>query len=250
MIRQRWKRAAAVVAAVLLACLVFAATAFGFGPGARGADVYAVQAMLASMGYYGGAIDGAYGPKTAGGVSSYQQEANLAVTGDVDAATLRSIMQAYLRSKTASNAAGQAGGAGGGNGANASAHALSGDEQTMVSLVNAARAEANLPPLAVHTDLSRVARIKSDDMAAHQYFSHDSPTYGSPFQMMQDFGISYMAAGENIACNQTVERAHDALMNSPGHRANILSADFTHIGVGIVNGGQCGAMYTQMFLKP
>src|SRR5690606_11795712 len=130
------------------------------------------------------------------------------------------------------------------------AYNVSAEEQEMAALVNAARAEAGLPALTLYPELSRVARVKSEDMATNGYFSHDSPTYGSPFQMMNDFRIDYSSAGENIACNQTVPRAHEALMNSPGHRANILSTDFTHIGIGVASGGACGAMYTQMFLRP
>ena len=116
--------------------------------------------------------------------------------------------------------------------------------------MNAARVENGLAPLTLHPELSKTARTKSEDMAAKGYFSHDSPTYGSPFKMMNDFGIRYSSAGENIACNRSAKAAHEALMNSPGHRANILSADFTHLGIGIADGGPCGAMYTQMFLKP
>ncbi|MCI3919934.1 peptidoglycan-binding protein [Paenibacillus sp. TRM 82003] len=215
-----------------------------------GADVYAVQAMLKSMGYYTGTIDGSYGTRTATGVRTYQQRNGLTATGTADAATLRSIISSYAKQKAQATAqkpapaptpTQQAGGGG---------FAVSKDEAQMAALVNKARADAGLPPLTVHTDLSRVARYKSDDMAVNRYFSHDSPTYGSPFQMMTDFGVRYSSAGENIACNQTVDRAHTALMNSPGHRANIMSTDFTHIGIGIVSGGQCGAMYTQMFMTP
>ena len=119
----------------------------------------------------------------------------------------------------------------------------------MVELVNSARAANGLAPLVADTALSRVARVKSEDMIANQYFAHQSPTYGSPFDMMQQFGISFRTAGENIACNQDVERAHQALMNSEGHRNNILSSQFTHIGIGIVDGGACGKMFTQMFIS-
>ena len=126
---------------------------------------------------------------------------------------------------------------------------LSEQEQQMVQLVNKARAENNLPALKVDTELANVARIKSQDMIDNNYFSHNSPTYGSPFDMMKDFGINYVQAGENIAGNQDVQKAHEALMNSPGHRKNILSPDFTHIGIGIRKGGQYGNMYTQMFIS-
>ncbi len=117
----------------------------------------------------------------------------------------------------------------------------------MVNLVNNERAKAGLQPLAVDAKLSQMARVKSKDMADNNYFSHTSPTYGSPFDMMKKFGISYRTAGENIALNSSVEKAHTALMNSEGHRANILNPKFTHIGIGIVSKG--GSLYfTQEFI--
>lgn len=124
---------------------------------------------------------------------------------------------------------------------------LTADEQQMFDLVNKARAENNLPALEVDMAVVKVARIKAQDMIDNNYFSHNSPTYGSPFDMLKSFSIHYVTAGENIAGNQTVAAAHDALMNSPGHRANILKTDYTHIGIGIVDGGSYGKMFTQMF---
>jgi uncharacterized YkwD family protein len=114
----------------------------------------------------------------------------------------------------------------------------------MVDLVNQERAKAGVAPLKVDLELSRVARIKSQDMRDNNYFSHTSPTYGSPFDMMKSFGISYRTAGENIAKHSSVESAHAGLMNSDGHRKNILNPNFTHIGIGIVD----GRYYTQMFI--
>jgi uncharacterized YkwD family protein len=132
---------------------------------------------------------------------------------------------------------------------NENSKALTNDEQEMLKLVNDARAQNNLEPLISDIELANVARIKSQDMIDNNYFSHNSPTYGSPFDMMKSFGIKYIKAGENIAGNQSVQKAHDALMNSPGHRQNILSPDYTHIGIGIKNGGQYGKMFTQMFIS-
>lgn len=126
---------------------------------------------------------------------------------------------------------------------------ISEKEQQMVNLVNEARRENGLKPLIVDTKLTELARLKSKDMIDNNYFSHNSPTYGSPFDMLKNFGVSYLSAGENIAGNQTVERAHESLMNSPGHRRNILSSDYTHIGIGIQDGGKYGTMFTQMFIK-
>ena len=120
----------------------------------------------------------------------------------------------------------------------------------VVKLVNVERSKVGLPPLKENWELSRVARYKSEDMINKNYFSHTSPTYGSPFQMMKDFGISYQAAGENIAAGQrTPAEVVEAWMNSEGHRKNILSPTYTEIGVGYVKGGSYGHYWTQMFIK-
>lgn len=133
--------------------------------------------------------------------------------------------------------------------ANTDNNTLTDQENQMLELVNQARSQNGLQPLKIDMELTNVARIKSQDMIDNNYFSHNSPTYGSPFDMMKDFGINYVKAAENIAGNQDSTRAHDALMNSPGHRKNILDPDFTHIGIGIQQGGQYGSMFTQMFVS-
>ena len=120
-------------------------------------------------------------------------------------------------------------------------------EEQVVSLVNKERAKARLAPLTIDWELARVAKYKSQDMHDKKYFSHTSPTYGSPFDMMKNFGISYKSAGENIAKGQrTATQVMEAWMNSSGHRANIMDAKFTHIGVGFVEDGY---YWTQMFIK-
>lgn len=120
-------------------------------------------------------------------------------------------------------------------------------ESEVVRLVNEVRAENGLKHLIQDWQLSRVARYKSQDMKDLRYFSHTSPTYGSPFDMMKKFGISYRTAGENIAKGyQTPEAVVNAWMNSPGHRANILNSTYTHIGVGYVADGN---YWTQMFIS-
>lgn len=125
---------------------------------------------------------------------------------------------------------------------------LTAAEQQMLNLVNQERSKAGLAPLKADLELTKLARLKSQDMINRNYFSHQSPTYGSPFDMMKKYGISYRTAGENIAGNSSVQGAHTALMNSTGHRANILSRNFTHIGIGIQTGGNYGMMFTQMFV--
>lgn len=123
---------------------------------------------------------------------------------------------------------------------------LSAFEQEVVNLTNAERSKKGLAPLKVDVELSKVAREKSRDMSANKYFDHNSPTYGSPFDMMKKFGISYRTAGENIAMGQrTPTEVVNAWMNSQGHRANILSSNFTHIGVGYDKNGH---YWTQQFI--
>ncbi|PLR76657.1 hypothetical protein CU633_15020 [Bacillus sp. V3-13] len=122
-------------------------------------------------------------------------------------------------------------------------------EAQVVKLVNQERAKYGLQPLKSNWEVARVARYKSQDMADKNYFSHNSPTYGTPFQMMKSFGITYRTAGENIAAGQrTAEEVVKAWMNSEGHRKNILSSGYTEIGVGYVKGGSYGHYWTQMFI--
>ncbi|RDU36833.1 SCP-like extracellular protein [Neobacillus piezotolerans] len=119
--------------------------------------------------------------------------------------------------------------------------------QQVIDLTNVQRQQNGLPPLKADTKLSGVALKKSQDMQQKNYFSHTSPTYGSPFDMMRDFGVTYTSAGENIAMGQrTAEEVVQAWMNSEGHRKNILNRDFTHIGVGFE---QSGYHWTQMFIR-
>lgn len=123
---------------------------------------------------------------------------------------------------------------------------ISAYESEVVRLVNEIRAENGLRALEEDWELSRVARYKSQDMHDNKYFSHTSPVYGSPFEMMRNFGLSYRSAGENIAKGQATPRAVvNAWMNSSGHRANILNASYTKIGVGYVKDGR---YWTQMFM--
>ncbi|WP_442636629.1 CAP domain-containing protein [Rossellomorea marisflavi] len=124
---------------------------------------------------------------------------------------------------------------------------LSQYEQKVVELTNQERAKQGLPALKVDAELSKVAKEKSKDMQKNNYFDHNSPTYGSPFDMMKQFGIQYKAAGENIAQGQqTPEEVVQAWMNSEGHRKNIMSSDYTHIGVGYVEEGN---YWTQQFIS-
>lgn len=127
---------------------------------------------------------------------------------------------------------------------NASVSAI---EQEVLTLTNAEREKAGLAPLQFDEKLVESARAKSKDMSVNQYFSHTSPTYGSPFDQMQSFGVTYRAAAENIASGQrTPKEVVQAWMNSPGHRQNILTPHFTHIGIGY---DQNGNYWTQQFIQ-
>ncbi|MFE1245591.1 CAP domain-containing protein [Fictibacillus sp. NPDC058756] len=124
---------------------------------------------------------------------------------------------------------------------------LTADEQQMLNLVNQEREKQGLPALKADPELTKVARVKAKDMIDNNYFDHNSPTYGSPFDMLKQFGVEYKTAGENLAGNSSVDGAHTSLMNSQGHRENILKSDYTNVGIGVVDGGQYGKMFVQLF---
>jgi len=124
---------------------------------------------------------------------------------------------------------------------------MTAEERKILELCNAERAKVGAPALKANNDLTKLARMKSKDMIDKGYFSHQSPTYGSPFDMMRNYGISYMYAGENLAQNTSAEKAFQAWMNSEGHRKNILNPNFTELGVGIAS-MDGSKMYTQMFI--
>lgn len=127
---------------------------------------------------------------------------------------------------------------------------LSEFEKKVVQLTNKERTERGLQPLKVATNLSKMADVKAEDMRDNHYFSHTSPTYGSPFDMMDQFGISYSYAGENIAAGQrSPQEVVKAWMNSPGHRRNILNSHYTYIGVGYTDGGSYGSYWVQEFIR-
>ena len=139
-------------------------------------------------------------------------------------------------------------GAGTTGGGTVGSGAMSSDESRILQLVNAERAKAGAKALSSSSDCTRLARMKSQDMADNNYFSHQSPTYGSPFDMLKSNNVSYMYAGENIAMNQSAEAAFRAWMNSEGHRKNILNPNFTELGVGIAPKGNGSYIYTQLFI--
>jgi uncharacterized protein YkwD len=120
-------------------------------------------------------------------------------------------------------------------------------ETQMLELVNRERLKHGLKPLQFDSDLVPVARAHSQDMFSKGYFAHDNLEGKDPFDRMRSAGIRFRAAGENLALAQTVEIAHVNLMNSPGHRANILNPSFGRVGIGILDGGFYGLMISQEF---
>ena len=125
---------------------------------------------------------------------------------------------------------------------------LSSDEQEVFNLINQQRANNGLAVLKLDSEVQKVARIKAQDMVNNNYFAHESPTYGTPFQMLNSFKVTYKTAGENIAGNSSNSGAVTAWMNSSGHKANILNSSFNYTGIGVVKGSKYGKIFVQMFI--
>lgn len=132
--------------------------------------------------------------------------------------------------------------------ANASIKNLNPNEEEIARYVNGERIKRGLNPLKVDKALTALARDKSTDIVEYNYFSHYSPTYGSPFDMLSSYNVPYIYAGENLAGNTSLSMAHKQLMDSEGHRKNILSKNFTHIGIGVKEGSKYGKIITQIFV--
>ena len=122
-------------------------------------------------------------------------------------------------------------------------------EQQMLELINRDRLAHGLQPLQADMRLTRLARLKSQDIVDNNYFDHRSPTYGTAFDMFRANGIIFIRGGENLSKAGSVQVSHLRLMNSPNHRANLLNPYFTHIGIGIVNINPSGVVVTQMFIQ-
>lgn len=125
---------------------------------------------------------------------------------------------------------------------------MNADEKEVFDLINKQRTNNGLQALKVDEEVQKVARIKAQDMVQNNYFAHESPTYGSPFDMLKNFKISYRTAGENIAANSSNSGAVNAWMNSSGHKANILNSNFNYTGIGVVSSSKYGKIFVQQFI--
>lgn len=122
------------------------------------------------------------------------------------------------------------------------------DENYILEKINAIRIENGLPPLSIDSLLDSVANTKAKDMVENNYFAHNSPTYGTPFEMMQNAGVTYIHAGENIAGNSNIDAAIDSFLNSDAHKQNILSNAYNYIGIGIEPSNVYGYIIVLMFI--
>lgn len=120
-------------------------------------------------------------------------------------------------------------------------------EAQMLQLVNEERTKRGIPPVKADPEMTRVARAHSADMFARGYFSHYTPEKADPFDRMRKAGVKFLTAGENLALGRTLKICHTGLMNSPGHKANILNASYGRLGIGVMDGGMYGLMISQEF---
>ena len=135
-----------------------------------------------------------------------------------------------------------------GSGQTTTTASMNADEKEVFDLINKQRTNNGLQALKVDNKVQRVARIKAQDMVDNNYFAHESPIYGSPFNMLKNFKISYKTAGENIAANSSNSGAVTSWMNSSGHKANILNSNFNYTGIGVVSSSKYGKIFVQMFI--
>ncbi|WP_409178032.1 peptidoglycan-binding protein [Brevibacillus fortis] len=233
--------------------------------GASGDSVKELQTMLAGLGYKVTA-SGHYDESTRFAVMLFQSRNKQPLTGEADAKTYTAIQTQYKSNPVqpkpdtkptvptnptipvTPSKPEQPQNPGAGTQVPLPAE-LTAEEKEMVQLVNQERISRGLAPYQVDMQLVKVARVKAQEMVSKGYFSHTSPTYGSPFQMMDTFGIGYLAAAENIAQNYSVSSAHQMFMNSSGHKANIMSPTYDYVAIAVVNGGPHGKTFVQMFLK-
>ena len=168
---------------------------------------------------------------------------------DYVGAVSRKYVRAIYPSSSGSSNSGTGGSSSSGNTSSSTETSnMNSDGKEVFDLINKQRTNNGLAALKNDSKVQRVARIKAQDMVDNNYFSHTSPTYGSPFDMLKSFKISYKTAGENIAGNSSNSSAVTAWMNSSGHKANILNSNFNYTGIGVVSSPKYGKMYVQLFI--
>lgn len=168
---------------------------------------------------------------------------------DYVGAVSRKYVRAIYPSSSGSSNSGTGGSSSSGNTSSSTETSnMNSDEKEVFDLINKQRTNNGLAALKNDSEVQRVARIKAQDMVDNNYFSHTSPTYGSPFDMLKSFKISYKTAGENIAGNSSNSSVVTAWMNSSGHKANILNSNFNYTGIGVVSSPKYGKMYVQLFI--
>lgn len=168
---------------------------------------------------------------------------------DYVGAVSRKYVRAIYPSSSGSSNSGTGGSSSSGNTSSSTETSnMNSDEKEVFDLINKQRTNNGLAALKNDSEVQKVTRIKAQDMVDNNYFSHTSPTYGSPFDMLKSFKISYKTAGENIAGNSSNSSAVTAWMNSSGHKANILNSNFNYTGIGVVSSPKYGKMYVQLFI--
>ena len=168
---------------------------------------------------------------------------------DYVGAVSRKYVRAIYPSSSGSSNSGTGGSSSSGNTSSSTETSnMNSDEKEVFDLINKQRTNNGPAALKNDSEVQRVTRIKAQDMVDNNYFSHTSPTYGSPFDMLKSFKISYKTAGENIAGNSSNSSAVTAWMNSSGHKANILNSNFNYTGIGVVSSPKYGKMYVQLFI--
>lgn len=125
---------------------------------------------------------------------------------------------------------------------------LSVEEEEFLNKINDIRIKNNLPVLQIDDNVQNVARLKAQDLAENNYFSHTSNKYGTPFEMLSTSGVNYKTASENIAGNSTIDGAINSWMNSDSHKNNILSTDFNYTGIAVVHSNTYGKILVQFFI--
>ena len=168
---------------------------------------------------------------------------------DYVGAVSRKYVRAIYPSSSGSSNSGTGGSSSSGNTSSSTETSnMNSDEKEVFDLINKQRTNNGLQALKIDNEVQTVARVKAQDMVNNNYFSHTSPTYGSPFDMLKSFKISYKTAGENIAGNSSNSSAVTAWINSSGHKANILNSNFNYTGIGVVSSPKYGKMYVQLFI--